>query len=247
MKPIKRLPRVTRGRDPRLRVGGRAPRSARRTVSPRPRTAGPRDRLPPPRPTPPSPPLRRLPRARVSTPSRRRKSSRTPTASRPCGRQGDFVSRGTLIILVIMSMGSWYIMFVKVYEQAKIFRQYGEGAGQVLERRLDPGRHPAAEGRHALPLHRRKRHQGDAAPRGQAPRADRPQHLGHDVDPARRRKRVLAPAGRPRVPRDGRLDRAVRRPVRHGVGHLPRADRHRHRRRRPRSTRSRARWARRSS
>jgi len=36
---------------------------------------------------------------------------------------GDFVSRGTLIILVVMSMGSWYIMFVKVYEQAKIFRQ----------------------------------------------------------------------------------------------------------------------------
>jgi biopolymer transport protein ExbB len=39
---------------------------------------------------------------------------------------GDFVSRGTLIILVIMSMGSWYIMFVKVYEQGKIFRQYRE-------------------------------------------------------------------------------------------------------------------------
>ncbi|HZZ93378.1 MAG TPA: MotA/TolQ/ExbB proton channel family protein [Usitatibacter sp.] len=36
---------------------------------------------------------------------------------------GDFVSRGTLIILVIMSMGSWYIMFVKVYEQSKLFRQ----------------------------------------------------------------------------------------------------------------------------
>jgi biopolymer transport protein ExbB len=36
---------------------------------------------------------------------------------------GDFVSRGTLIILVIMSMGSWYIMFVKIYEQAKLFRQ----------------------------------------------------------------------------------------------------------------------------
>jgi biopolymer transport protein ExbB len=41
-------------------------------------------------------------------------------------KQGDFVSRGTLIILVIMSMGSWYIMFVKVYEQAKLFRQARE-------------------------------------------------------------------------------------------------------------------------
>jgi len=38
-------------------------------------------------------------------------------------KQGDFVSKGTLIILVIMSMGSWYIMFVKVYEQFKLFRQ----------------------------------------------------------------------------------------------------------------------------
>jgi biopolymer transport protein ExbB len=41
-------------------------------------------------------------------------------------KQGDFVSKGTLIILVIMSMGSWYIMFVKVYEQWKLFRQAKE-------------------------------------------------------------------------------------------------------------------------
>jgi biopolymer transport protein ExbB len=38
-------------------------------------------------------------------------------------KQGDFVSKGTLIILVLMSMGSWYIMFVKVYEQAKLFKE----------------------------------------------------------------------------------------------------------------------------
>ena len=41
-------------------------------------------------------------------------------------KQGDFVSRGTLIILVFMSMGSWYIMFVKVYEQMKLFKQARE-------------------------------------------------------------------------------------------------------------------------
>ena len=29
-------------------------------------------------------------------------------------RGGDFVSRGTLIILVIMSVGTWYIMIIKV-------------------------------------------------------------------------------------------------------------------------------------
>jgi biopolymer transport protein ExbB len=38
-------------------------------------------------------------------------------------RQGDFVSKGTLIILVIMSMGSWYIIFVKLWEQAKLIRE----------------------------------------------------------------------------------------------------------------------------
>ena len=37
--------------------------------------------------------------------------------------QGDFVSKGTLIILVIMSMGSWYILFVKLWEQYKLMRE----------------------------------------------------------------------------------------------------------------------------
>jgi biopolymer transport protein ExbB len=36
--------------------------------------------------------------------------------------QGDFVARGTLIIMIIMSMGSWYIMFTKLYEQRKLFK-----------------------------------------------------------------------------------------------------------------------------
>ena len=38
-------------------------------------------------------------------------------------RQGDFVSRGTLVILVIMSIGSWYIGILKLLEQAKLLRQ----------------------------------------------------------------------------------------------------------------------------
>ena len=37
--------------------------------------------------------------------------------------QGDFVSRGTLLILVIMSMGSWYILITKLYESFKISGQ----------------------------------------------------------------------------------------------------------------------------
>jgi len=46
---------------------------------------------------------------------------------------GDFVSRGTLIILVLMSMGSWYIMFVKVYEQSKLFRQARKVQGTFFQ------------------------------------------------------------------------------------------------------------------
>jgi len=34
--------------------------------------------------------------------------------------QGDWVSKGTLIILVIMSMGSWYILITKLYESLKV-------------------------------------------------------------------------------------------------------------------------------
>src|SRR5487761_1972486 len=41
-------------------------------------------------------------------------------------RQGDFVARGTLIILVIMSIGSWYIGILKLIEQAKLMKQAKE-------------------------------------------------------------------------------------------------------------------------
>ena len=34
--------------------------------------------------------------------------------------QGDFVAKGVLVLLVLMSMGSWYIMITKLYESMKI-------------------------------------------------------------------------------------------------------------------------------
>jgi biopolymer transport protein ExbB len=34
--------------------------------------------------------------------------------------QGDFVARGTLIVLIIMSIGSWYILITKLYESLKL-------------------------------------------------------------------------------------------------------------------------------
>jgi biopolymer transport protein ExbB len=38
-------------------------------------------------------------------------------------REGDWVARTTLVILLIMSMGSWYIMVTKFFEQLKINQQ----------------------------------------------------------------------------------------------------------------------------
>jgi biopolymer transport protein ExbB len=37
--------------------------------------------------------------------------------------QGDAVAKGTLLILVIMSMGSWYVIFTKYAEQSKLNKQ----------------------------------------------------------------------------------------------------------------------------
>src|SRR3989442_14610637 len=45
-------------------------------------------------------------------------------------RQGDFVARGTLIVLVIMSIGSWYIGVVKLIEQARVLKDAREANGK---------------------------------------------------------------------------------------------------------------------
>ncbi|MFZ6677055.1 MotA/TolQ/ExbB proton channel family protein, partial [Undibacterium sp. Tian12W] len=38
-------------------------------------------------------------------------------------KTGDFVAKGTLIIMVIMSMGSWYILITKIIDQVKLSGQ----------------------------------------------------------------------------------------------------------------------------
>lgn len=52
----------------------------------------------------------------------------TDTVENPYGlealwKTSDFVAKAVLLIMVIMSMGSWYIIVVKIIEQAKINRQ----------------------------------------------------------------------------------------------------------------------------
>lgn len=38
-------------------------------------------------------------------------------------KTSDFVAKGTLIVLAIMSMGTWYILVIKLYEQFQLLRQ----------------------------------------------------------------------------------------------------------------------------
>ena len=45
-----------------------------------------------------------------------------PYGLRALWAQGDFVARGTLIVMVIMSIGSWYIIVIKLFEQRKIMQ-----------------------------------------------------------------------------------------------------------------------------
>lgn len=52
--------------------------------------------------------------------------------------QGDFVSRGTLIILAIMSFGTWYIGVVKYFEQAKLFKQSKEASAKFWQAKTIP-------------------------------------------------------------------------------------------------------------
>ena len=55
--------------------------------------------------------------------------------------QGDFVARGTLVIMIIMSMGSWYIIFTKLFEQRKLLKSADAAAkkanyARVLKRTM---------------------------------------------------------------------------------------------------------------
>ena len=46
-------------------------------------------------------------------------------------RQGDLVSKSTFVVLLLMSLATWYLLFVKLIEQQKLFTQ-GKRASQVF-------------------------------------------------------------------------------------------------------------------
>jgi biopolymer transport protein ExbB len=60
--------------------------------------------------------------AGVATPELKKETIDNPYGLEALWTQGDIVARGTLIIMIIMSMGSWYIIFTKVWEQSKLMR-----------------------------------------------------------------------------------------------------------------------------
>ncbi len=68
-------------------------------------------------------PMPAAPPAAAPAPTVTKETVENPYGLEALWRQGDFVSKGTLIILVIMSMGSWYILFVKLWEQYKLMRE----------------------------------------------------------------------------------------------------------------------------
>lgn len=58
----------------------------------------------------------------VPTPETKKETIDNPYGLSALWGQGDFVARGTLIIMILMSVGSWYIIFTKLFEQRKLFK-----------------------------------------------------------------------------------------------------------------------------
>jgi biopolymer transport protein ExbB len=74
-------------------------------------------------PATPAPPADAMAPPAKSTPVVTKETVDNPYGLEAILRQGDWVSLGTLAILGIMSMGSWYILIVKLWEQYKLMRE----------------------------------------------------------------------------------------------------------------------------
>ena len=61
--------------------------------------------------------------APVTAPAAAAPAEENPYGLSALWSQGDGVAKGTLLILVLMSMGSWYVIFTKFAEQAKLNKQ----------------------------------------------------------------------------------------------------------------------------
>ena len=142
--------------------------------------------------------------------------------------QGDFVAKGVMVLLVIMSAYSWFIIFTKWWEQRRLLRQAAEaeknfwaadniktgvakltGKGNIFKvmaaEAIDAAEHHDERLTQQVPLH------------------EWIDNVLARAVGAHRQRAFHAAA----IPGNHRFDGAVHRPVRHGVGHLPRARRDR--------------------
>ncbi len=142
--------------------------------------------------------------------------------------QGDFVAKGVMVLLVIMSAYSWFIIFTKWWEQRRLLSQAHEAeknfwAADNIKTGLNKlsGKGNIFKGMAAEAIDAAEHHDDAPDAAGPAARVDRqrarPRHGPHQ-------QRAVDAAA---VPRHHRFDGAVHRPVRHRVGHLPRARRDR--------------------
>jgi biopolymer transport protein ExbB len=89
-----------------------------------PKAAEPAPAAPPAAPTSSEAPVAPAPATPISAaPSVSRETVENPYGLEALWKGGDFVAKGTLIILVIMSAGSWYVIFVKLFEQYKLMAE----------------------------------------------------------------------------------------------------------------------------
>jgi biopolymer transport protein ExbB len=62
------------------------------------------------------------PAAPAAAPAVAKESVSNPYGLEAMWRDGDVVAKTTLIIMIIMSMSSWYVIFTKLFEQSKLMR-----------------------------------------------------------------------------------------------------------------------------
>ena len=168
--------------------------------------------------------------------------------------QGDFVTRGIALALLIMSVLSWSVIVVKGWNVMRLKRLTKNAEQRVLAFRRSRRRHEEARRRTSTPQDNPFLALALSGQEAADHHHQTQPHLHDRMDVSDWITRCLKDTMDESVgthaerPRDSRFDRqhgAVRRPVRHGVGHLSRAARRSARPARPRSTRSRARSAKR--
>jgi biopolymer transport protein ExbB len=71
-------------------------------------------------------PAKAAPAAAPTAPVIHKESVENPYGLEAAWKAGDMVTRGVLVILLIMSMGSWYILVVKLFEQHRLMRDAKE-------------------------------------------------------------------------------------------------------------------------